>query len=343
MAEASESKIFSFTREEVSNIYQAALELDLDEDLDEAEWWGNYAPVFNVAKCWLSGDKDKAVQLVHHTSLHLLDWVCEKFCDEGWDWDDVMLSANYEGFAEKMPDSKFGELLKAMEEALKCANLNLYTFESTLDRFREFPLLSSQGKFIEGVSCFAEGTIYCGGAHFAGIALDSDLEKESIFICRNFSEVRTGFDCHSAVFRVEHPDFETPIGLVVKSYGPWTSSFFGEGFVHSVDEAIDKPDTEIPASLVLDGIQKAIEFNKPFEITQRLGVTGVSLPGDDEIEVDFQPDEIAVYMPGLYRTFALNTEYAEITLDEDGDIDWNESATLFINEKAMDVLGLSVR
>jgi hypothetical protein len=343
MAKVSKSDIESFTKEEVSNIYEAALELGLDEGHDEKEWWGNYAPVFNVAKCWLGGDKDKAVQLVHHTSLHLLDWVCEKFCDEGWDWDDVMLSANYEGFTDKMPNSKFRELLKAMEEALKRANLNLYTV-STLDRFREFPLLSSQGSVVEGIACFAEGTIDCGGAHFSGIALDSDLDKESIFICRNFSEVRTGFDCYAALFRIEHTDFPAPIGYVVKTYGPWSASFFGGGFVEAVGECIDNSDEPMLPVLVLDGIQRATEINKPFVVTQKLGVTAGSLTiDDDQLEVDFQSDEIATYMPGTYRTYALNTDYAEITFDDKGYIDWNESATLFINEKALEILGLSAK
>lgn len=345
MAEASESEIFSFTKEEVSNIYQAALELDLDEDLDEAEWWGNYAPVFNVAKCWLSGDKDKAVQLVHHTSLHLLDWVCEKFCDEGWDWDDVMLSANYEGFAEKMPDSTFGELLKAMEEALKCANLNLYTFESTLDRFREFPLFSPQGKFIEGVSCTVEGKLAIESAEFAAVALD-EVEPNAGDVCTSFSYISTGFDCSAAVFRIQHTDFVAPIGYVVKTYGPWSASFFGVGFVEAVEECFDDSDAPMLPVLVLDGIQRAIEINKPFEVPKHLAVTEyVICPSDDE-EIEFYDDledAIKTYMPGTYRTFALNTDYAEITIDDDGDIDWNESATLFINEKALGVLGLSAK
>ena len=206
MTKASRSVTDRLTKEEASSIYQAALILGLSDDHDEDEWWGNYAPMFNVAKCWLSGDKDKAVQLVHHTSLHLLDWVCEKFCDEGWDWDDVMLSANYESFTEKMPNSKFGEFLKAMEEALKCANLNLYTFESTLDRFREFPLLSSQGRYVEGISCTVVGKLAIEAAEFAAVSLGED-EAGAGDVCTSFSYISTGFDCTAAVFRIEHTDF----------------------------------------------------------------------------------------------------------------------------------------
>ena len=345
MAEPSKSEIYSFTKEEVSNIYQAALELELDEDLDEAEWWGKYAAVFSVAKCWLSGDKDKAVQLVHHTSLNLLDWVCEKFCDEGWDWDDVMLSANYEGFAEKMPDSKFGELLKAMEEALKFAHLDLYVFESSIDRFRRFQLMSSQGNFIEGVSCFIEGIVEIEAAEFAAVNLDEDGTSAGDF-CTSFSYVNTHFDCSAAVFRIQHNEFRDPIGYVVKTYGPWTGSFFGEGFVFAVSEAMDEPDDQFPPVLVLDGIQNAFEINKPFEVSKYLGVTPfVVCPSNDE-EIEFYEDledAIKTSMPGTYRTFALNTDYAKVTFDDDGDIDWNESATLFINEKALGVLGLSAK
>jgi hypothetical protein len=298
-----------------------------------------------VAKCWLSGDKDKAVQLVHHTSLHLLDWVCEKFCDEGWDWDDVMLSANYESFTEKMPNSKFGEFLKAMEEALKCANLNLYTFESTLDRFREFPLLSSQGRYVEGISCTVVGKLAIEAAEFAAVSLGED-EAGAGDVCTSFSYISTGFDCTAAVFRIEHTDFPAPIGYVVKTYGPWSASFFGGGFVEAVEECIDDSDESLLPVLVLDGIQRPIEINKPFEISSHLAVTEyVICPSNDE-EIEFYDDledVIKTYMPGTYRTFALNTDYAEITLDDDGDIDWNESATLFINEKALDIFGLSTK
>jgi hypothetical protein len=331
MAKAPKSEMYSFTKEEASKIYQEALELELDEDLDEEEWWGNYAPVFDVGKCWLSGDKDKAAHLVNSLSIPFLF----DFDSKLWpDWD----------LAKSIPDSEFGTYLLAIENAFKFAGLDAGSDASLLGFVKDFPLVTAQAISVTGISCFFEGTIYCGGAHFSGIALDSDLEKESIFICRNFSEVRTGFDCYAALFRLEHSDFKTPIGFVVKSYGPWTDSFFGENLVNELEELLDEPNTQVPALIALDGINKATELNKPFVVTQKLGVTAVSLTiDDDQLEVDFQSDEIATYMPGTYRTFALNTDYAEITLDDDGDIDWNESATLFINEKALSVLGLSAK
>ena len=346
MAKVPKDFIYSFTREEVSNIYQAALVLEINDDLDEEQWWDICAPVFRVANCWLSGDKDQAVQLVHNISLSLLDQICHKLSvEEQWDWEEILLTENYKELAKRIPENKFGDYLMAMAEAFRFANLSLYSFDSTLDRFREFPLLSPQGSFVEGIFCKVEGKLAIEAAEFAAVAFD-EVEPTSGDVCTNFSYISTGFDCSAAVFRIQHADFAEPIGYVVKTYGPWSASFFGGGFVEAVDECIDDSDELIPPVLVLDGIQRAIEINKPFEVSKHLAVTEyVICPGDDE-EIEFYDDledAIKTHMPGTYRTFALNTDYAEITLDGDGDIDWNESATLFINEKALDVLGLSAK
>ena len=275
-----------------------------------------------------------SVQLIHQQSLPLLDEISHKFFEE-WRW------AKEEGVGN------LANHISAVEDAFEFAGLRTGD-EFTLYRFADYPLRKADMSIVEGLKCHFDGTIYMGGAEFAGAALAADSVPNTDFNSQNFSVIRTGFDCYAAVFRIQHKEFTQPIGLVVKTYGPWTASWFGEYFVEGLEDMVEEEDLDrsVSPALVLDGIQKALEINKPFEVAELLGVSSYTIGSNDEseIEVDFQPDQwITVSMPGTYRTFALNTDYAEITLDDEGDIDWNESATLFINEKALGLLGLSTK